>query len=90
MAGRRKPQPTCATDLRQLIAKAAGRGAAGEHRVGALALAVGKRLLQDILKQKRAEYGDRLLDRGATIELVLAAGFREKPRRMIQFAEVSP
>ncbi len=53
---------------------------------------VGRRIRQDILGEKRAEYGEQIV---AALGLQLAAefgpGFSEKNlRRMIQFAEVFP
>ena len=53
---------------------------------------VGQRIRQDILKEKRAEYGEEIVPTLST-QLVkeFGAGFNEKNlRRMIQFAEAFP
>ena len=53
---------------------------------------VGKRIRQDILKEKRAEYGEQILY-AVSAQLVkeFGTGFSEKNlRRMVQFAEAFP
>ncbi len=80
-------------DLRQLIAEA--RQDVARQVNSALVLLywrVGTRIRQDILKEKRAEYGEQIV---ATVSRQLTAefgqGFSEKSlRRMIQFAEIYP
>ncbi len=53
---------------------------------------IGRRVRQDILKEKRAEYGKRIVSAlGRQLEVDFGSGFSEKSlRRMIQFAEVFP
>lgn len=53
---------------------------------------IGRRVRQDILKEKRAEYGKRIVSAlGRQLEVEFGSGFSEKSlRRMIQFAEVFP
>jgi hypothetical protein len=53
---------------------------------------VGQRIRRDIFKEKRAEYGQRIVSTvGNKLELEFGRGFSEKNlRRMIQFAEVFP
>ena len=53
---------------------------------------IGKRIRQDILKEKRAEYGEQIVC-AVSAQLVkeFGTGFSEKNlRRMVQFAEVFP
>jgi predicted nuclease of restriction endonuclease-like (RecB) superfamily len=80
-------------DLRQLIAEA--RQNVAQQVNSALVLLywrVGTRIRQDILREKRAEYGEKIVAtvaRQLTVEF--GRGFSEKSlRRMIQFAEVFP
>ena len=53
---------------------------------------IGQRIRRDILKEKRAEYGKRIVSAlGRQLETEFGRGFSEKSlRRMIQFAEVFP
>jgi predicted nuclease of restriction endonuclease-like (RecB) superfamily len=53
---------------------------------------VGRRVRQDILREKRAEYGEQIVSAlSAQLELEFGRGFGEKNlRRMIQFAEAFP
>ncbi|MGB5218846.1 MAG: PDDEXK nuclease domain-containing protein [Smithella sp.] len=53
---------------------------------------VGKRILQDILKEKRAQYGEKIVSAlGRQLEMEFGRGFSEKSlRHMIRFAEVFP
>ena len=53
---------------------------------------VGRRVRQDILKEKRAEYGEQIVSAlSAQLEAEFGRGFGEKNlRRMIRFAEVFP
>ena len=53
---------------------------------------VGKRILQDILGEKRADYGARIVSAlGRQLEKEFGRGFSEKSlRHMIRFAEVFP
>jgi len=88
-----KPSDTLFQDLRSLIIEA--RQDVARQVNSALAVLywrVGKRIRQDILKEKRAEYGEEIV---ATLSTQLVKefgmGFNEKNlRRMIQFAEVFP
>ncbi|HSB05148.1 MAG TPA: DUF1016 N-terminal domain-containing protein, partial [Thermodesulfobacteriota bacterium] len=88
-----KPLDTLFQDLRALIIEA--RQDVARQVNSALAVLywrVGKRIRQDILKEKRAEYGEEILSTLST-QLVkeFGIGFDEKNlRRMIQFAEVFP
>jgi hypothetical protein len=81
------------TDLRALIEAArAGVAQAVYSAQVVLHWRVGRRILSDILKYKRATYGDAIV---ATVSRQLTAdygrGFAEKSlRRMIQFADVFP
>jgi hypothetical protein len=53
---------------------------------------MGRRIRQDILKEKRAEYGEEIVPTvSAQLVKEFGAGFNEKNlRRMIQFAEAFP
>ena len=53
---------------------------------------VGKRIRQDILKEKRAEYGEEIVPTlSANLVSEFGMGFAEKNlRRMVQFAEAFP
>lgn len=53
---------------------------------------IGKRILQEILKEKRAGYGEKIVSSVARqLEREFGRGFGDKNlRRMIQFAEVFP
>ena len=81
------------SDLRQLIAEA--RQNVARQVNSALVLLywrVGQRIRRDVLKEKRAEYGEEIV---ATLSQQLVTefgqGFSEKNlRRMVQFAEVFP
>lgn len=81
------------SDLRQLIA--AARQDVARQVNSALVLLywrVGQRIRRDVLKEKRAEYGEEIV---ATLSQQLVTefgqGFSEKNlRRMVQFAEVFP
>ena len=80
-------------DLRQLIAEA--RQDVARQVNSALVLLywrVGQRIRQDILKEKRAEYGERIVSAlGTQLELEFGRGFGEKNlRRMVQFVEQFP
>ncbi len=80
-------------DLRQLIAEA--RQDVARQVNSALVLLywrVGKRIRQDILKEKRAEYGRQIVSAlGRQLEREFGRGFSEKSlRHMIRFAEVFP
>ncbi len=88
-----KPSDTLFQDLRALIIEARQDVARQVNSVLVLLYwRVGKRIQQDILKEKRAEYGEEIV---ATLSTQLVEefgiGFNEKNlRRMIQFAEVFP
>lgn len=92
-----KPSPPQAdallSDLRHLIAEAQ-RSAAAAVNIGLTMLywRVGKRIRDEVLGQKRADYGEEIV---ATLSRQLAAeygrGFEQKNlRRMLQFAETFP
>jgi predicted nuclease of restriction endonuclease-like (RecB) superfamily len=80
-------------DLRELITEA--RQDVARQVNAALVLLywrVGKRIRQDILKEKRAEYGEQIVY-AVSVQLIkeFGAGFSEKNlRRMVQFAEAFP
>src|SRR4030042_1040867 len=80
-------------DLRDLIEKA--RQDVARQVNSALVLLywrIGKRIRQDVLEEKRAGYGERIVYAGST-QLVkeFGTGFSEKNlRRMVQFAETFP
>jgi len=88
-----KPSDTLFQDLRVLIIEA--RQDVARQVNSALVLLywrVGKRIREDILKEKRAEYGEQILY-AVSAQLVkeFGTGFSEKNlRRMIQFAEAFP
>jgi len=81
------------TDVRQLILSARQTVAHGVNAaLVMLHWQIGQRVRRDILKEKRAEYGEEIV---ATLSRQLTAefgrGFAEKNlRRMVQFAEVFP
>jgi hypothetical protein len=80
-------------DLRSLIIEA--RQDVARQVNSALVLLywrVGKRIRQDILKEKRAEYGEEIVPTlSAQLVEEFGTGFSEKNlRRMVQFAEVFP
>lgn len=80
-------------DLRELIAMA--RQDVARQVNSSLVLLywrIGKRIRQDVLKEKRAEYGEQIVYAVST-QLVkeFGTGFSEKNlRRMVQFAETFP
>jgi len=88
-----KPSDTLFQDLRSLIIET--RQDVARQVNSALAVLywrVGKRIRQDILREKRAEYGEEIVPTLST-QLIreFGMGFNEKNlRRMIQFAEVFP
>jgi uncharacterized protein DUF1016 len=80
-------------DLRQLIADARQDVARQVNSAPVLLYcSVGKRIRQDILKEKRAEYGARIVSAvGRQLEVEFGRGFGEKNlRRMVQFVEQFP
>ena len=90
-----RPQGLAAllADVRELIAEAR-QGAARAVDAGLTTLYwhVGQRIRQDILKEKRAGYGEQIVSAlSAQLEREYGRGFGEKNlRRMIQFAEAYP
>src|ERR1019366_5578604 len=88
------PRPTALlADLRGLIQQAReGVARAVDSGLTALYWHVGRRIRQDILKEKRAEYGAQIVAAvGRQLETEFGRGFGEKNlRRMIRFAEVFP
>lgn len=88
------PKPTVLlTDLRELILQAR-EGVARTVDAGLTTLYwhVGQRVRQDILKNKRADYGGQIVVAlGQQLEREFGRGFGEKNlRRMIRFADVFP
>lgn len=88
------PKPAALlADLRDLILQAReGVARAVDSGLTALYWHVGRRIRQDILKEKRAEYGEKIVSAlAAQLEVEFGRGFGEKNlRRMIRFAEVFP
>jgi predicted nuclease of restriction endonuclease-like (RecB) superfamily len=88
-----KPSDTLFQELRLLIIEAR-QDVARQVNSGLVLLywRMGKRIRQDILKERRAEYGEQILY-AVSAQLVkeFGTGFAEKNlRRMVQFAEVFP
>ncbi len=88
-----KSSPELLGDLRELIAGA--RQDVARQVNSTLALLhwkIGKRILEDILKQKRADYGAKIVSAlGRQLESEFGRGFAEKSlRHMVRFAEVFP
>jgi len=80
-------------DLRGLILQAReGAARAVDSGLTALYWHIGQRIRQDVLKEKRAEYGAQIVAAlGRQLETEFGRGFGEKNlRRMIRFAEVFP
>ena len=78
-------------DLRELILQAReGVARAVDSGLTALYWHIGQRIRQDVLKEKRAEYGAQIVAAlGRQLETEFGCGFGEKNlRRMIRFAEV--
>src|ERR1700733_256875 len=105
IVARRKPARTAAvvasaqkpvallSDLRELILQAReGVARAVDSGLTTLYWHVGQRIRQDILREKRAEYGAQIVSAlGAQLEAEFGRGFGEKNiRRMIRLAEVFP
>ena len=88
------PEPTeLLADLRGLIHQAReGVARAVDSSLTTLYWHVGRRIRQDILREKRADYGGLIVAAmGRQLEAEFGRGFGEKNlRRMIQFAEVFP
>jgi predicted nuclease of restriction endonuclease-like (RecB) superfamily len=87
-----KPSPLLA-DLRELILTAREEVArVVDSGLTSLYWSVGQRIRQDILKEKRADYGVQVVAAmGQQLEQEFGRGFGEKSlRRMIQFAAVFP
>jgi predicted nuclease of restriction endonuclease-like (RecB) superfamily len=81
------------TDVRELIVQAReGVARAVDAGLTTLYWHVGQRIRQDILKEKRAGYGEQIVSAlSAQLEQEFGRGFGEKNlRRMIQFAEAYP
>jgi len=80
-------------DVRDLILQAReGVARAVDSALTTLYWHVGRRVRQDILRERRAEYGEQIVSAlSAQLELEFGRGFGEKNlRRMIQFAEAFP
>ena len=81
------------SDVRELILQAReGVARAVDSGLTTLYWHVGRRIRQDILKEKRAEYGEEIVSAlSAQLETEFGRGFGEKNlRRMVQFAERFP
>ena len=77
------------TDVRELILQArAGVARAVDSGLVTLYWHVGRRIRQDILKEKRAEYGQKIVAAlGRQLEVEFGRGFSEKNlRRMVLVA----
>ncbi|OGV70270.1 MAG: hypothetical protein A2269_07850 [Lentisphaerae bacterium RIFOXYA12_FULL_60_10] len=88
-----RPVRTLLADVRELILQArAGVARTVDAGLVALYWHIGRRVRKDILHEKRAGYGERIVAAlGRQLELEFGRGFGEKNlRRMIQFAEVFP
>jgi len=87
------PPKTLLSDLRALILEARAEVARSVN-AGLVTLYwhVGRRIRQDILKEQRAGYGERIVSAlGRQLEREFGRGFSEKSlRHMIRFAEVFP
>ena len=93
LALRRQGLAALLADVRQLIAEARESVArAVDAGLTTLYWHVGQRIRQDILKEKRAGYGEQIVSAlSAQLEQEFGRGFGEKNlRRMIQFAEAYP
>lgn len=101
MSKRRKSEPDGALshapvllhDVRDLILAArAGVARAIDSGLVLLYWQIGQRIRQDVLNEKRAEYGKEIVvSLGRQLEQEFGRGFDEKNlRRMIQFAEIFP
>ncbi|NOS69126.1 MAG: DUF1016 domain-containing protein [Verrucomicrobia bacterium] len=89
----KRPARALLTDVRELIVQArAGIARAVDSGLVTLYWHVGRRIQQDILKERRAEYGQKIVSAlGTQLEREFGRGFGDKNlRRMIQFAEVFP
>ena len=88
------PAPTVLlADVRELIVQAReGVARAVDSGLTTLHWHIGRRIRQDILKGKRADYGGQIVAAlGRQLEREFGRGFGEKNlRRMIRFAEVFP
>jgi hypothetical protein len=85
----RKPK-NLLTEVREMILQAReGVARTVDSGMTVLYWNVGRRIRQDILKEKRAEYGAGIVSAlGRQLEIEFGSGFGEKNlRRMIQFAE---
>ncbi|MBI1817105.1 MAG: DUF1016 domain-containing protein [Deltaproteobacteria bacterium] len=81
------------SDVRELILQAReGVARAVDSALTTLYWHVGRRIRKDILREKRAEYGEQIVSAlSAQLEVEFGRGFGEKNlRRMIQFAEAFP
>lgn len=88
-----KPTAALLAELRGMIAEARGQVAQATNvALTTLYWKIGQRLHRDILKEKRADYGKRIVaSLGRHLTAEFGAGFGEKNlRRMIQFAEAFP
>ena len=88
-----QPSKVLLTDVREMIVTARGQ-VAQVFNAGLTMLywQIGQRIRQDILKEKRAEYGEKIVAAlGRQLEAEFGRGFTEKNLwRMVQFGEVFP
>lgn len=85
--------PTQETDLRQLILSAREQVArAVDSGLVLLYWSIGHRIRTDVLKEKRAEYGEKILHAvSAKLTAEFGRGYGQRNlARMVQFAEVFP
>jgi predicted nuclease of restriction endonuclease-like (RecB) superfamily len=89
----KRPARVLLTDVREMILQArAGVARAVDAGLTTLHWHVGRRIRQDILKEKRAEYGRQIVSAlGRQLAAEFGRGFDEKSlRHMIRFAEAFP
>jgi hypothetical protein len=87
------PEGTLLADVREMILSARAQVArAVDAGLVTLYWNVGRRIHQDILKEKRADYGERIVSAvGRQLGIEFGRGFSEKSiRHMIRFAEAFP
>jgi predicted nuclease of restriction endonuclease-like (RecB) superfamily len=89
----KQPARALLTDVRELILQArAGVARAVDSGLVTLYWHVGRRIRQDILKEKRAEYGEKIVSAlGTQLSAEFGRGFNQRNLfRMVRFAEVFP
>lgn len=89
----KRPARALLTDVRELIVQArAGVARAVDSGLVTLYWHVGRRIRQDILNEKRAEYGEKIVSAlGTQLSAEFGRGFNQRNLfRMVRFAEVFP